>query len=120
MKITLTHAEMTSMVIKHLGLANISNVTSVEISDTPEIALNGFLTQLDKVTTEVNRSNKIAAIKEYRGLTQCGLKEAKDVIETWWFALNEMKRRKAFIVPSYALGSDGYQHICAVEEWRSV
>jgi len=115
MKITLTHAEMSALLTKQLGLGAVSNVITFEISDTPAEVRTAFLVALCKVG-DVVPHNKIGAIKEYRTLTNCGLKEAKDVIENWDIAVVEMKRRGKFVIPTYGLdGSFDY-----VGNWKSV
>ena len=114
MKITLTHAEMSALLTKQLGLVAVSNVITFEISDTPAEVQTAFLDALTKIVGF--GPNKIGANKEYRTLTNCGLKEAKDVIENWNIAVVEMKRRGKFVIPTYGLdGSFDY-----VGNWKSV
>lgn len=120
MKITLTHAEMSALLTKQLGLGAVSNVITFEIFDTPADVQSAFLEALNKVG-DVVPNNKIGAIKEYRTLTNCGLKEAKDVIENWNIAVVEMKRRGKFLIPSYI--DDGVNYggsFDFVGKWKSV
>jgi len=114
MKITLTHAEMSALLTKQLGLGAVSNVITFEISDTPAEVQSLFLATLTEIANY--GPDKIGAIKAYRTLTNCGLKEAKDVIENWNIAVVEMKRRGKFVIPTYGL--DG--SFDSVKNWKSV
>jgi ribosomal protein L7/L12 len=119
MKITLTHAEMSALLTKQLGLGLVSNVITFEISDTPAEVKTAFLVALCKVG-DVVPHNKIGAIKEYRALTNCGLREAKDVIENWNIAAAEMKRRGKFLIPLYDNGLGYGTSVDSVSYWKSV
>lgn len=119
MKITLTHAEMSALLTKQLGLGAVSNVITFEISDTPAEVLSLFLVTLSEIANY--GPNKIGAIKAYRTLTNCGLKEAKDVIENWGIAVVEMMRRGKFVIPTYM--NDGLSYglsFDTVNNWKSV
>jgi ribosomal protein L7/L12 len=106
MKILITLDEVRSIVYKHFNLN--PTVAEIVFSDLPvDIAAlhplrAEFIAKLTKVELDINRGNKIGAIKEYRTLSGCGLKEAKDVIESWEKAKQAMLKTNRFVIPKYS------------------
>lgn len=87
MKIKLTLAEATGLILNHLNLSPSIPEPAVEI-ELPATAQYGgnFVEGLLRVTRiefvgTSNSSNKIAAIKRLRELTACGLAAAKYAVE---------------------------------------
>lgn len=103
MKLVITTSELLGLVTEHVG----RGITEVEVVDDnsqpskPEKQLNQVQKELMRLVTHVAESggkhNRIAVIKEIRGLTGCGLAEGKAFLELMERGQFSIERAKAYI-----------------------
>lgn len=95
MKLSFTRSELNAFLLGHF---NLPSNTEVEITSDKlsESELKGI-----RLVESFLPANKIGAIKEYRAIAGCGLKEAKDVVENWHTAVSAMKEQGHLVIPTY-------------------
>jgi ribosomal protein L7/L12 len=110
MKVVMSYSEVRQMLIEKYSLPE-----GVEIDISGEgKACREIEEKIAEIFSLIAGNNKIAAIKLYRQVASCGLKEAKDVIENWNNAIIAIRKLDAWVIPQYGDAGDSWNKVTGV------